>query len=181
MSESRITVERLNELKSGIQFAARYFETSKLRELSSYGIAYNALQNLIADAMTTQNDVGERLRRMIKDIHIVFMIYKNFSPDRFDMILRNATAGPDFKDNLQNLKWSATRLILTLNSLEKMKYNQSFNSLRSCLFIIYGIGDLLDQIRTESVSQNLSSAERREFWQTMHSKADEIVASCGGI
>jgi len=133
-------------------------------------------KQLNEDVQEYQKDTKERLIRMIKDVNIVFMIYQKFSPNYFELVIRNASAGHDVRDNVQKLKWSIMKLIKTINALENIWQSNSFQSIRNGLYIIYALGNFLDDIEPTS---RVDQTDRAQFYQIMKSKADEIIKSCG--
>jgi hypothetical protein len=111
---------------------------------------------------------------MIDDICLVFMVYQNFSPLNIEAILRNAPAGSQI-DNIQYLQWNVTKLLRILAVLEQRRSSQTFQSFRDCLYIIYEIGDFLDNFATE---RDTNVAERERIFELMRNEAGGIIESC---
>ena len=175
-----ITAERLDEINKNIGNSVNFLSSLStfMKEVSRQMAGRDTVQDrqLNKDVQEYQKDTQERLIRMIKDMNIVFMSYQKFSPKYFELVIRNASAVHDVRDNVQKLKWSIMKLIKTINALENIWHSNSFQSIRNGLYIIYALCNFLDDIETAS---RADQADRAQFYETMKSKADEIIKSCG--
>ena len=191
MHESAISHERLDNFKRTVGKCAAYSTCSIpfLKQFSGYGADGDTPEDaeLVDSAIKLQKDVHERLNRMIKDVHVLFMVYQNFDPKYFKQILRNAAVQPSVQENIQNLKWSVTRLIKALNALgcsngdmffQPITHGDSYPPLWDCLHTIYGTADYFEEIRTESQMCSSIPTENYAFYELLKSPADGIVQSC---
>ena len=176
MGESTITDQRVHSVIRNIRRCSSFSAYSLTYFNERLGYAGHERQ-FATDYQTLRKDIHERLDQMIDDIRLVFMVYQNFSPLNIEAILRNAPAGPQI-DNIQYLQWNVTKLLRILAALEQRRSSQTLQSFRDCLYIIYEIGDFLEDFATEREGDDTNVAERERVFELMRNEAGGIIESC---